>query len=111
LKKETGLALRSWSEALKDYLTTYRLESVGKEIGGQEEIGHEHLYHRDGLCWVGDRSLLAEFGMNLICVDIDRPKIELLQKGKVTIHEPGLRTSCEKYEEGRLSFRRISRRP
>ena len=26
LKKETGLALRSWSEALKDYLTTYRLE-------------------------------------------------------------------------------------
>jgi dTDP-4-dehydrorhamnose reductase len=26
LKKETGLALRPWSEALKDYLTTHRLE-------------------------------------------------------------------------------------
>jgi dTDP-4-dehydrorhamnose reductase len=25
LKKETGLALRPWSEALKDYLATYRL--------------------------------------------------------------------------------------
>jgi len=30
LKKETGLALRSWSEALKDYLTTYRLEISGE---------------------------------------------------------------------------------
>jgi UDPglucose 6-dehydrogenase len=25
---------------------------------------------------------LGEFGMNLICVDIDRPKIELLQQGE-----------------------------
>jgi len=48
---------------------------------------------------------LAEFGMNLICVDIDRPKIELLQKGKVTIHEPGLEDLVVKnMREGRLSF-------
>jgi dTDP-4-dehydrorhamnose reductase len=33
LKKETGLALRPWSEALKDYLATYRL-TIGKP-GGQ----------------------------------------------------------------------------
>ena len=33
---------------------------------------------------------LAEFGMNLICVDNDQEKIRLLQQGKVPIYEPGL---------------------
>jgi len=48
---------------------------------------------------------LAEFGMNLICVDNDRSKIELLQQGKVTIHEPGLEDLVVKnMREGRLSF-------
>ena len=48
---------------------------------------------------------LAEFGMNLICVDNDRPKIDLLQRGKVTIHEPGLEDLVVKnMREGRLSF-------
>jgi UDPglucose 6-dehydrogenase len=48
---------------------------------------------------------LAEFGMNLICVDNDRLKIELLQQGRVTIHEPGLEDLVAKnMREGRLSF-------
>ena len=48
---------------------------------------------------------LAEFGMNLVCVDNDRSKIELLQQGKVTIHEPGLEDLVAKnMREGRLSF-------
>ncbi len=48
---------------------------------------------------------LAEFGMNLICVDSDRSKIELLQQGKMTIHEPGLEDLVVKnMREGRLSF-------
>ncbi len=48
---------------------------------------------------------LAEFGMNLICVDNDRPKIELLQQGRITIHEPGLEDLVVKnMREGRLSF-------
>jgi len=48
---------------------------------------------------------LAEFGMNLVCVDNDRSKIELLQQGKVTIHEPGLEDIVAKnMREGRLSF-------
>jgi UDPglucose 6-dehydrogenase len=48
---------------------------------------------------------LAEFGMNLICVDNDRSKIELLQQGKVAIHEPGLEDLVAKnMGEGRLSF-------
>ncbi|MGO8990582.1 MAG: UDP-glucose dehydrogenase family protein [bacterium] len=48
---------------------------------------------------------LAEFGMNLICVDNDRQKIELLRQGKVTIHEPGLEDLVVRnMREGRLSF-------
>jgi UDPglucose 6-dehydrogenase len=48
---------------------------------------------------------LAEFGMNLICVDNDRLKIELLRQGKVPIHEPGLEDLVIKnMREGRLSF-------
>jgi UDPglucose 6-dehydrogenase len=48
---------------------------------------------------------LAEFGMNLICVDNDRSKVDLLQQGKVTIHEPGLEDIVVKnMREGRLSF-------
>ncbi len=48
---------------------------------------------------------LAEFGMNLVCVDNDRSKIELLQQGKMTIHEPGLEDLVVKnVREGRLSF-------
>ncbi len=48
---------------------------------------------------------LAEFGMNVICVDNDRSKIELLQQGKMTIHEPGLEDLVVKnMREGRLSF-------
>jgi UDPglucose 6-dehydrogenase len=48
---------------------------------------------------------LAEFGMSLICVDNDRSKIELLQQGNVTIHEPGLEDLVAKnVREGRLSF-------
>jgi UDPglucose 6-dehydrogenase len=48
---------------------------------------------------------LAEFGMNLICVDNDRQKIDLLQQGKVFIHEPGLDDLVIKnMKEGRLRF-------
>jgi len=48
---------------------------------------------------------LAEFGMNLICVDNDRQKIDLLQQGKVFIHEPGLEDMVMKnMKEGRLRF-------
>jgi UDPglucose 6-dehydrogenase len=48
---------------------------------------------------------LAEFGMNLICVDIDQQKIDLLQQGKISIHEPGLEDLVLKnMREERLSF-------
>ena len=48
---------------------------------------------------------LAEFGMNIICVDNDRQKIDLLQQGKVSIHEPGLEDLVMRnMKEGRLNF-------
>jgi UDPglucose 6-dehydrogenase len=48
---------------------------------------------------------LAEFGMNLICVDNDQQKIDLLQRGKMSVHEPGLEDLVLKnMREGRLSF-------
>jgi UDPglucose 6-dehydrogenase len=43
--------------------------------------------------------------MNLICVDNDQQKIDLLQRGKMSIHEPGLEDLVLKnMREGRLSF-------
>jgi UDPglucose 6-dehydrogenase len=48
---------------------------------------------------------LAEFGMNLICVDNDSQKIDLLKQGKVSIYEPGLEDLVVKnMKEGRLRF-------
>ena len=48
---------------------------------------------------------LAEFGMNLICVDNDLEKIALLQKGEIPIYEPGLDDLVKKnMREGRLRF-------
>jgi len=48
---------------------------------------------------------LAEFGLNLICVDNDLQKIDLLKQGKTSIHEPGLEDLVQKnMKEGRLRF-------
>ncbi|HVO72770.1 MAG TPA: UDP-glucose/GDP-mannose dehydrogenase family protein [Ignavibacteriaceae bacterium] len=47
----------------------------------------------------------AETGNNVICVDVDKEKLEKLQKGKVPIYEPGLEMLFERnIKEGRLLF-------
>jgi len=47
----------------------------------------------------------SETGNDVICVDIDREKIALLNKGKVPIYEPGLDEMMRRnVSEGRLSF-------
>jgi UDPglucose 6-dehydrogenase len=48
---------------------------------------------------------LADFGMHVVCVDIDEAKIRSLQSGKVPIYEPGLEELVAKNERaGRLRF-------
>ena len=48
---------------------------------------------------------LAEAGNDVICVDIDQKKIDMLNNGKVPIYEPGLEALIkENAEAGRLSF-------
>ena len=47
----------------------------------------------------------SEFGVEVICVDKDRAKIERLKEGKIPIFEPGLNALVESNaKSGRLSF-------
>jgi UDPglucose 6-dehydrogenase len=47
----------------------------------------------------------AEVGHNVICVDNDAAKVEMLRKGGIPIYEPGLEELIKKnVAEGRLSF-------
>jgi len=48
---------------------------------------------------------LAEVGNNVVCVDVDQKKIDMLNSGQVPIYEPGLDKMIERnVKEGRLSF-------
>ena len=48
---------------------------------------------------------LAEMGNDIICVDEDKIKIEMLEKGEIPIYEPGLKDMViRNREEGRISF-------
>ena len=47
----------------------------------------------------------AETGNNVICVDIDKSKVEKMKKGQIPIYEPGLNVLFERnIKEGRLAF-------
>lgn len=49
--------------------------------------------------------IMAEFGMNVTCMDVIEEKILMLKNGKVPIYEPGLKDLMDKnVADGRLSF-------
>ncbi|MEX3017417.1 UDP-glucose/GDP-mannose dehydrogenase family protein [Gymnodinialimonas hymeniacidonis] len=61
-------------------------------------IGTGYVGLVSGVCF-------SDFGHDVICVDKDPRKIEMLRAGEVPIYEPGLDTLMEKnVEAGRLSF-------
>jgi UDPglucose 6-dehydrogenase len=48
---------------------------------------------------------IADFGHQVICVDMDAAKIEALERGEIPIYEPGLKDLVgSNVREGRLSF-------
>src|ERR1044072_7679589 len=48
---------------------------------------------------------LAEAGNHVVCVDVDKGKIERLNRGEVPIHEPGLDALIKRNAEaGRIEF-------
>ena len=48
---------------------------------------------------------LADFGNDVICVDIDQKKIDALKQGKIPIYEPGLdKIVSRNVTDGRLQF-------
>ncbi|WP_026244717.1 UDP-glucose dehydrogenase family protein [Dasania marina] len=50
-------------------------------------------------------SCFAEFGANVICVDLDQAKIDRLNDGRIPIYEPGLEDLVSRNaQSGRLSF-------
>ena len=53
---------------------------------------------------------LADFGMDVTCVDKDPVKLEMLQKGVSPIYEPGLDKLVDELAKGR-PMKKILRRP
>jgi UDPglucose 6-dehydrogenase len=48
---------------------------------------------------------LADAGNHVVCVDVDQRKIEMLKRGEVPIHEPGLDAVVKRnFDAGRLTF-------
>src|SRR3984893_9264678 len=48
---------------------------------------------------------LADAGNTVVCIDVDARKIDMLKRGEIPIHEPGLDDVVKRnFEAGRLTF-------
>src|SRR6056297_1058684 len=73
----------------------------------EQSMGHRMKIAMIGTGYVGLVSgvCFSDFGHDVVCVDKDPAKIEMLERGEVPIFEPGLETLMAKnVEAGRLSF-------
>ena len=61
-------------------------------------IGTGYVGLVSGVCF-------SEMGIDVWCIDVDRSKIERLERGETTIYEPGLDEMLRRNaEDGRLHF-------
>ena len=61
-------------------------------------ILYENHNYRNRLRWSCFGSIIRRLGNDVICVDNDNKKINLLKKGIVPIYEPGLEEILKKYK-------------
>src|SRR5262249_15853591 len=89
-----------------------RIRAEGPDRGGPAPLRGLVSEARMNICMVGTGYVglltgtgLADFGMDVVCGDMDEGKIRSLQAGKVPIYEPGLEELVAKNERaGRLRF-------
>ena len=66
---------------------------------------HEDYDFRYRLRWIGHGACLADVGHHVLCMDVDKAKIEKLENGQIPIYEPGLESIVKHtVDAGRLSF-------
>ncbi len=89
MQKKTSV----WLECLTIIINSFKKEKVNIGVIGTGYVGLV-----TGVC-------LAETGNQVICVDIDPQKVELLSKGIPTIYESGLEKMLQdNLSQGRLTF-------
>ncbi len=81
------------------------IEQNDKKIVSKGEINMNISLIGTGYVGLITGICLAEFGMNVMCMDTDREKIHKLNEGTLPIYEPGLEELMKKnYNEGRIKF-------
>ncbi len=96
--KDRELADRGAFELTEAYQRAMRAMDSAESGYGSQLIGAGYVGLVTGTCF-------AESGNEVICVDIDRARIERLREGEVPFYEPGLAELVKRnIKDGRLAF-------